>query len=41
VPVHELRQQAQTLMLLGRERGVSTLASVLTERVRAAMEEAQ
>ena len=40
VPVHELRQQTQILMLIGREQGVSTLASVLAERVKAPMEEA-
>ena len=37
VPVHDLRQQ--TLMLVGRERGLSTLASVLAERLKTAMAE--
>lgn len=41
VPVRELRQQNQTLMLIGRERGLSTIASVLAERIKAAMAEAR
>ena len=35
VPVHELRGRGQTLMLIGRERGVDPLASLLAEQIKA------
>lgn len=37
IPVHELAQHSQQLILIGPERGASALASVLAERIRLAM----
>ena len=37
VPVRELAQEAQTLMLIGHERGIGALASVLAEMLKAMM----
>jgi DNA-binding transcriptional LysR family regulator len=40
VPVRELAQESQTLMLIGRERGISAIASVLAEMLKQMMSEA-
>jgi len=40
VPVRELAQEAQTLMLIGHERGIGALASVLAEMLKAMMRDA-
>ena len=40
VPIRELAHQAQTLMLVGHDRGTSAIASVLVEMVRGMMQEA-
>lgn len=37
VPVHELRYRGQTLMLIGRERGVDPLASLLAEQIKSSI----
>jgi DNA-binding transcriptional LysR family regulator len=37
VPVHELRGRVQTLMLIGRDRGVDALTSLLAEQIKAAI----
>ena len=39
VPIRELAHQAQTLMLVGHDRGTSAIASVLVEMVRGMMQE--
>ena len=38
VPVHELRGRVQTLMLIGRDKGVDALTSLLAEQIKAAIE---
>lgn len=40
VPVRELRDRVQTLLLIGRDRGVDSLTSLLSEQLKAAMAEA-
>jgi DNA-binding transcriptional LysR family regulator len=40
VPVRELRGRVQTLVLIGRDRGVDSLTSPLSKRLKAAMAEA-
>jgi DNA-binding transcriptional LysR family regulator len=40
VPVRELRGRVQTLLLIGRDRGVDSLTSLLSERLKTAMAEA-
>jgi DNA-binding transcriptional LysR family regulator len=40
VPVRELRSRVQTLFLIGRDRGADALASVLSEKLKAAIDEA-
>jgi DNA-binding transcriptional LysR family regulator len=37
VPVHELRGRVQTLMLIGRDRGVDALTSLLAEQIKTAI----
>lgn len=37
VPVHELRGRVQTLMLIGRDRGVDALTSLMAEQIKAAI----
>jgi hypothetical protein len=39
VPVRELSQDSQTLMLIGRERGTSAIASVLAEMLKTMMQQ--
>jgi len=38
VPIHELRGRVQTLMLIGRDRGVDALTSLMAEQIRAAIQ---
>ena len=38
VPIRELAQETQTLMLIGHDRGSSAIASVLVEMVRGMMQ---
>jgi len=40
IPVRELGQQTQKLMLIGHDRGTSTIGSVLAETIKVMMEEA-
>jgi phosphohistidine phosphatase SixA len=40
IPVRELAQETQTLMLVGHQRGTSAIASVLAEMLKTMMREA-
>jgi DNA-binding transcriptional LysR family regulator len=39
VPIHELPQDSQALMLIGHERGTSAIASVLAEMLKTMMQQ--